>query len=85
VPDNQFDNDFHKTIVENLADGVYYVDSGREIQYWNRGAERITGYASAQVVGIAASTTSSTTSTPKGTRCATRSARSRRRCATVSP
>lgn len=51
MPDNQFDNDFHKTIVENLADGVYYVDSGREIQYWNRGAERITGYASAQVVG----------------------------------
>jgi diguanylate cyclase (GGDEF)-like protein/PAS domain S-box-containing protein len=40
-----------KTIVEHLADGVYYVDAGRKITYWNRGAERITGYASGDVVG----------------------------------
>ena len=51
MPANQFDNEFHKTIVDNLADGVYFVDPGREITYWNRGAERITGYASAAVVG----------------------------------
>jgi PAS domain S-box-containing protein len=51
LPVNQFDNEFHKTIVDNLADGVYFVDPGREITYWNRGAERITGYASGAVVG----------------------------------
>jgi diguanylate cyclase (GGDEF)-like protein/PAS domain S-box-containing protein len=51
MPDNPFGDDFHKTIVDNLADGVYYVDRGREINYWNHGAERITGYASGDVVG----------------------------------
>ena len=45
------DNDLHKTIVENLADGVYLVDRGRTITYWNRGAERISGYDSGQLVG----------------------------------
>ncbi|MFI5258090.1 MAG: diguanylate cyclase [Candidatus Limnocylindrales bacterium] len=51
MPDNPFGDDFHKTIVDNLADGVYFVDPGREIGYWNHGAERITGYSSAEVVG----------------------------------
>ena len=51
MPVNQFDNEFHKTIVDNLADGVYFVDPGREITYWNRGAERITGFPSGAVVG----------------------------------
>ena len=50
LPD-QFDNEFHKSIVDNLADGVYYVDPGRKINYWNHGAERITGYSSEDVVG----------------------------------
>jgi diguanylate cyclase (GGDEF)-like protein/PAS domain S-box-containing protein len=45
------DNDLHKTIVENLADGVYLVDRDRHITYWNRGAERISGYDSGQLVG----------------------------------
>ena len=45
------DNDLHKTIVENLADGVYLVDRGRTITYWNQGAERISGYDSGQLVG----------------------------------
>ena len=51
MPVNQFDNEFHKTIVDNLADGVYFVDPDRQITYWNHGAERITGYASGAVVG----------------------------------
>jgi len=45
------DNELHKTIVENLADGVYLVDRDRTITYWNRGAERISGYDSGQLVG----------------------------------
>jgi diguanylate cyclase (GGDEF)-like protein/PAS domain S-box-containing protein len=44
-------NDLHKTIVENLADGVYLVDTERTITYWNHGAERISGHASSSVVG----------------------------------
>ena len=51
MPNGRFDIDFHKTIVDNMADGVYFVDPSREITYWNRGAERITGYESGDVVG----------------------------------
>ena len=42
---------FHKVIVDNLFDGVYYVDRGRTITYWNQGAERISGYTAAELVG----------------------------------
>jgi diguanylate cyclase (GGDEF)-like protein/PAS domain S-box-containing protein len=45
------DQDFYKNIIDNLYDGVYFVDLDRVITYWNKGAERITGYASQQVVG----------------------------------
>jgi len=41
----------YKDIIENLYDGVYFVNRERVITYWNKGAERITGYASQQVVG----------------------------------
>lgn len=41
----------HKTVVENLFDGVYYVDRKRTITYWNPAAARITGYDEASVVG----------------------------------
>jgi len=51
MSDPEFVKDFHKTIVDNLADGVYFVDPTREIKYWNNGAERITGYSSGDVVG----------------------------------
>jgi diguanylate cyclase (GGDEF)-like protein/PAS domain S-box-containing protein len=45
------DADFYKGVIDNLYDGVYFVDRERLITYWNRGAERITGYVSQQVVG----------------------------------
>ena len=45
------DNDFSKTILENLYDGVYFVDCDRKILYWNKGAENITGYTSSEVIG----------------------------------
>lgn len=42
---------FYKRILDNLSDGVYFLDGNRTITYWNRGAERITGYRSEQVLG----------------------------------
>ena len=33
-----------------MYDGVYFVDRTRKITYWNRGAERISGYQSSEVV-----------------------------------
>lgn len=41
----------YKTIVDNMFEGVYVVDLDRRIVYWNRGAERITGYSAAEVLG----------------------------------
>ena len=45
----QNDNFYH-SILDNLYDGVYFVDRDRKITYWNKGAERITGYAAGEVV-----------------------------------
>jgi diguanylate cyclase (GGDEF)-like protein/PAS domain S-box-containing protein len=45
------DGDFYKRLLDNLASGVYFVDRGRRITYWNRGAEAISGYRAASVVG----------------------------------
>lgn len=42
---------FHWRTLELLADGVYILDREHRIMYWSSGAERITGYAAAQVLG----------------------------------
>lgn len=42
---------FYQDILENLYDGVYFVDKGRRIVYWNKGAEKLTGYHASEVVG----------------------------------
>jgi diguanylate cyclase (GGDEF)-like protein/PAS domain S-box-containing protein len=47
------DEKFYKELIDHLSDGVYFVDRERVITYWNKGAERITGYKSSQVVGRA--------------------------------
>ena len=46
-----YEKDFYKNIIDNLYDGVYFVDRDRMITYWNKGAERITGYSSEQAIG----------------------------------
>lgn len=38
-------------IVDNLHDGLYLVDRRRVITYWNKAAERISGFSAAEVVG----------------------------------
>lgn len=43
--------DTYKRIVENLHDGLYFVDQNRVITYWNKEAEKITGYSADEVVG----------------------------------
>jgi diguanylate cyclase (GGDEF)-like protein/PAS domain S-box-containing protein len=45
------ETEFYKNIIENLYDGIYFVDRDRRITYWNKGAERISGYTAAQVIG----------------------------------
>lgn len=38
-------------IVDNLHDGLYLVDRKRVITYWNKAAERISGFAAEDVIG----------------------------------
>lgn len=45
------DGRLFKTLLDNLAEGVYFVDTERQILYWNHGAEMITGYSAGEVVG----------------------------------
>lgn len=41
----------HGELLDQLYEGVYYVDRDRTITFWNRGAEQITGFSRADVVG----------------------------------
>lgn len=42
---------FYLDIINQLQDGIYFVDKKRTIQFWNRAAERITGYKAEEIVG----------------------------------
>ncbi|MFZ5909197.1 MAG: diguanylate cyclase [Chloroflexota bacterium] len=50
-PSKEFKEGFYRTLLENLYDGVYFVDRERKISYWNEGAKRITGYPPGRVIG----------------------------------
>lgn len=45
------DEEVYRSILQEMAEGVYFVDRERQITYWNPGAERITGYSADEVVG----------------------------------
>jgi diguanylate cyclase (GGDEF)-like protein len=42
----------HGELLENLYDGVCFINSDRKVTFWNAGAERITGRPAGQVLGI---------------------------------
>ena len=42
---------FYEGILDNLYDGIYFVDRDRRITYWNKAAERITGFRRSEVLG----------------------------------
>lgn len=46
-----FDPGFYKELLDQMSDGVYFVDRNRQILYWNEGAFRLTGYTSDELVG----------------------------------
>jgi diguanylate cyclase (GGDEF)-like protein/PAS domain S-box-containing protein len=45
------DKKFYQDLLDQMSDGVYFVTTDRRITYWNRGAERITGYGADEVLG----------------------------------
>ncbi|WP_022850384.1 sensor domain-containing diguanylate cyclase [Limisalsivibrio acetivorans] len=47
---NNIDN-LYKTLLDEIADGVYFVDTEKRITYWNHAAESLTGFSSDEVLG----------------------------------
>jgi PAS domain-containing protein len=45
-----YDDDGYRRILDNLHGGIHLVDQNRVIQYWNKAAEKSTGYSAAVVV-----------------------------------
>ena len=45
------DKHFYQDLLDQISDGVYFVDRDRRITYWNGGAQRITGYGAEEVLG----------------------------------
>ena len=45
------DAGLYREILDNLYDGVYFVDRRRVVNYWNKGAERISGYSAQEMIG----------------------------------
>lgn len=40
-----------REVVEEVQDGIYFVDKSRRIIYWNKACETITGFTASQVLG----------------------------------
>lgn len=43
--------DLYMNILSSIDEGIYFVDVERRITFWNRGAEKITGFKSEDVLG----------------------------------
>ena len=43
--------DFHKLLLNDLYDAVYFVDPSRRVVYWNHAAEALSGFSASEVVG----------------------------------
>lgn len=47
----KFNKQSYQRIIATLHDGLYFVDRDRQITYWNRSAEKISGFMADEVVG----------------------------------
>lgn len=47
----RLEKESYARIIENLHDGLYFVDKDRVILYWNKAAEQISGFYAREVVG----------------------------------
>ncbi|HLY43484.1 MAG TPA: diguanylate cyclase [Terracidiphilus sp.] len=45
------DPDFYRSLLDQMSDGVFFVDRNQKVLYWSLGAQRLTGYAAEEVVG----------------------------------
>ncbi len=49
------ENETLRQVLDSVHDGIYMVDRHRKITYWNKGAERLTGFRSSEAVGTTCS------------------------------
>jgi len=47
----KFAENVYEDILDNMYEGLYLLDRDRRITYWSKGAERITGFSSDEVIG----------------------------------
>jgi len=45
------ERDIYQKILFSIDEGIYFVNTERKILFWNKGAEKITGYSAKEVVG----------------------------------
>jgi len=45
------DINFYQELLNSLSDGVYSIDRDRQVTYWNKAAERLSGYTAREVLG----------------------------------
>jgi diguanylate cyclase (GGDEF)-like protein/PAS domain S-box-containing protein len=43
---------FYRGLIDQMSEGVYFVDRRRKITYWSAGAERLTGFRQGDVEGL---------------------------------
>ena len=43
--------EIYKGLLDHLNEGIYLLDSDRKITFWNRGAEKLTGYKRSEMLG----------------------------------
>jgi diguanylate cyclase (GGDEF)-like protein/PAS domain S-box-containing protein len=43
-------NQLYENMLKNMYEGVYFVDNERKITFWNKGAERISGFTSDEIL-----------------------------------
>jgi diguanylate cyclase (GGDEF)-like protein/PAS domain S-box-containing protein len=59
---------FQQEILDQMYDGVYFVDTAMTIRYWNHGAQRISGFSQDEVLGSRCADNILTHVTEEGTR-----------------
>lgn len=47
----KYNKKIYEKVFENLNDGLYFVDTKRVITYWNKAAQKITGFSAHEVIG----------------------------------
>lgn len=45
------DAQFYQELLDSLSDGVYFIDKDRRVTYWNKAAERLSGYTADEIMG----------------------------------